>query len=283
MKTVNSISGGKTSAYMAVNFPTDYNLFALVTTNDKELIYPDAKLRQVVSDRIGKEFVGTLEDDTIIKTILELEQYMGRKIVWVAGETFEDTILQNGLLPSPMRRYCTQTMKLKPIFEWWQKECDEPIVCNLGFRANETKRKTNTLNRVDVNGYLTFKHVIGKHKNGNNKWKETQWQVPSFPLIDDKPTYKDQIEVFWQGKPVEFAFKNNCVGCFHANPIMLNFMAKKHPKKYEWFEKQESKRKLVWDKFRIDGLTYEKIRKHSFTMDLFEDDFSDCDSGYCGI
>lgn len=30
MKTVTSISGGRSSAYMAVNFPTDVNIFALV-------------------------------------------------------------------------------------------------------------------------------------------------------------------------------------------------------------------------------------------------------------
>ena len=41
MKTVNSLSGGKTSSYMAVHYPADYNVFALVTTLDKKCIYPD--------------------------------------------------------------------------------------------------------------------------------------------------------------------------------------------------------------------------------------------------
>ena len=70
MKTMTSISGGKTSGYLAANYPTDYNIFALVTTSDKNCIYPDKKLRQVVSDKIGKEFIGTIEDDIIIHTIL---------------------------------------------------------------------------------------------------------------------------------------------------------------------------------------------------------------------
>ena len=30
MKTVNSISGGKTSAYIAAHYPSDYNVFSLV-------------------------------------------------------------------------------------------------------------------------------------------------------------------------------------------------------------------------------------------------------------
>ena len=58
MKTVTSVSGGKTSAYLAANYPTDYNVFALVTTSDKTCLYPDKKLRQVVGDRIGREFIG---------------------------------------------------------------------------------------------------------------------------------------------------------------------------------------------------------------------------------
>ena len=50
MKTVNSLSGGKTSSYIAANYPADYNLFCLVTTKDKNCLFPDKKLRQVVSD-----------------------------------------------------------------------------------------------------------------------------------------------------------------------------------------------------------------------------------------
>ena len=63
MKTVNSLSGGKTSSYIAANYPADHNIFALVRTDDKNCIYPDAQARQIVSDKIGKEFIGTLEEN----------------------------------------------------------------------------------------------------------------------------------------------------------------------------------------------------------------------------
>ena len=72
MKTVNSLSGGKTSSYIAANYPADYNVFALVRTNDKLCEYPDKKVRQIVSDLIGCEFVGTTEQDNIIKIMLDL-------------------------------------------------------------------------------------------------------------------------------------------------------------------------------------------------------------------
>ena len=92
MKTVNSLSGGKTSSYIAVNYPADYNVFSLVRTNDKECLYPDSKIRQIVSDKIQMDFIGTLEQDSIIKAMLSLEQKIGSEITWVTGEAFEDVI-----------------------------------------------------------------------------------------------------------------------------------------------------------------------------------------------
>ena len=96
MKTINSLSGGKTSSYIAANYKADYNVFALVTTTDKNCLFPDKKLRQVVSDRIGVDFVGTLEDDIIIYTMLDLEQYIGQEIKWVSGLSFDEVIETKG-------------------------------------------------------------------------------------------------------------------------------------------------------------------------------------------
>jgi len=133
MKTVNSLSGGKTSSYIAKNYPSNFNVFALVRTNDKDCIYPDKKVRQLVSDKIGFEFVGTLEQDNVITIMLELEQYIGKEITWLTSKPFEEIINgdwnkgKNGshYLPNMMVRYCTTELKMKPIFEWWQKEINE--------------------------------------------------------------------------------------------------------------------------------------------------------------
>ena len=80
IKTVNSLSGGKTSSFIAANYPADYNVFSLVTTSDKNCLFPDKKIRQLVSQKIEREFIGTLEDDKIIYTMLDLEQFIGSKI-----------------------------------------------------------------------------------------------------------------------------------------------------------------------------------------------------------
>ena len=57
-------------------------------------MFPDAKIRQQVSDRLGTEFIGTLEEDTIIYTMLDLEQFIGSKIDWVTGKTFDNSIIK---------------------------------------------------------------------------------------------------------------------------------------------------------------------------------------------
>ena len=281
MKTLNSLSGGKTSSYIAVHYPATYNVFALVTTRDKSCLFPDKKLRQKVSDKLNKEFIGTLEDDVIIYTMFDLEQYIGQEINWVCGDYFDDIIIKgdNRYLPNVTQRFCTTELKLKPIYEWWKTNVGEVVRVRIGYRANETRRAKTMLNKVNDNGNLEMKDVIGKRKT-QNKWANIEWQKPEFPLIEDN-IYKDQIESYWENKDVRFAYMNNCVGCFHRNEILLKFMSGKHPNKFDWFSNQEyDKDKKITFK---NGVTYAEIKKTQLQYQLFESDFTECDSGYCGI
>ena len=281
MKTVNSLSGGKTSSYIAANYPADYDVFALVRTDDKNCMYPDKKLRQEVEDRIQAPFIGTLEDDTIIHTMLDLEQYIGRKITWVTGNTFDDVIGTAGTLPDPLRRYCTTQMKMQPMFEWWRSELNIPCEFRLGFRANEKRRAKRTTEKTNDNGFLEMKAIVGKRKT-RNKWGIIEWQKPVYPLISDN-IFKDHIEEFWKDKPVRFAWMNNCVGCFHKNPLLIRKMWDKHPNKIQWFAEQEriKHNKDVW--YKDKNLSYNDIKNWNTQAELFDDDFNECDSGYCGL
>lgn len=282
-KVINSISGGKTSAYMAANYPVDYNVFSLVRTEDKSCLFPDPKVRQMVSDRLGLEFIGTLEMDTIIYTILDLEQFIGKPIQWVTGITFDEVVrTKGGWLPNKLHRYCTTHLKISPIFDWWRSEINEPVIMQIGYRANELRRANKMLEKTNIHGLLEYKAIIGKSKKGNrNKWGEIAWQKPMFPLIDDL-IFRDQIHSFWKNKPVRFAKYNNCVGCFHRNEILLNkLFHSEHSKKMNWFSNQEigKKGKGTWK----TGITYSKIKQSKIQLELSFDDFSDCDSGYCGL
>jgi hypothetical protein len=281
MKTVNSVSGGKTSAYIAAHYPADYDIFSLVRIEDEKCLFPDDKIRQEVEDRIQAPFIGTAEDDTIIYTMLDLEQFIGRKITWVTGKTFDKVIDGAGTLPDPLKRFCTTQMKLNPMFEWWRKEIAEPAEFRLGFRANETDRASRTNDKTNADGFLEMKAVIGKRKT-RNKWGMIPWNKPSYPLIQDN-IYKDKIEEFWKDKPVRFAWMNNCVGCFHKHPILIRKMYDKHPDKIKWFASKEriNHEKDVW--YKDKNLSFSDIIKWNPQHELFDSDFNECDSGYCGL
>ncbi len=288
MKTVNSLSGGKTSSYIAANYPADYNVFSLVRTDDKKCMFPDAKVRQMVSDRLGTEFIGTLEEDMIIYTMLDLEQFIGSKIDWVTGKTFDETVARGDgkvQLPTPMRRFCTVEMKIEPIFNFWKENIKEIVETRIGFRANETRRANTMIERCEpTDGIMTFKTIIGKSKTGNrNKWAEMPYQIPRFPLIEDG-IYKDKIENFWSDKNVRFAYMNNCVGCMHRNPLLLRRMFDKEPSKMNWFVETEKKALKSYknNQWRAD-VSYEQISKSLSQIQLFDEDFNECDSGYCGL
>ena len=282
MKTVNSLSGGKTSSYIAANYPADYNVFALVRTSDKKCLFPDSKIRQLVSDKIGTEFIGTLEEDAIIYTMLDLEQFIGSKIIWLSNKSFDEIIggykMANGknYLPNIMSRFCTVDMKIKPIAQWCYENTELPVKMRIGFRANELSRANRMIER-QVNGIEDFKFKVGE-KNGRNKWKDLPYRQIEFPLIKDA-IFKDTIENYWKGKPVRFAYQNNCVGCFHRSELMLKHMSNKAEKQFNWFVEMERKNGCTFK----SGITYEKIKSYKTQLELFDEDFTDCDSGYCGI
>jgi len=280
MKTINSLSGGKTSSYIAANYPADYNVFALVRTEDVNSKFKDEKVRQMVEDKIQKPFIATAEDDTIVYTMLDLEQYIGREITWVSGDTFEQVIKQHGgYLPNKIARYCTTDMKTQPIAKWRYDNIEGDAEMRFGFRANEQSRAKTMLDKVNERGMTEVKIVVGKTKTGTrNRWGTVEYCKPSFPLIQDG-IFKDTIEEFWKDKPVRFAYMNNCVGCWWRGPMLLKHMANRHPDKMDWFARQEENNK---GNFRSD-VSYREIISYNSQFMLFDEDFTECDSGYCGL
>ena len=108
------------------------------------------------------------------------------------------------------------------------------------------------------------------------------WRKPKFPLIEDGIKAID-IDKYWkQNKWVGFekGYYNNCVGCFHRSPLFLNKMAQEHKNKMEWFDKMEKQNK---PNTFIKGITYKEIMNWNMQTELSFDDFSECDSGYCGL
>ena len=57
-----------------------------------------------------------------------------------------------------------------------------------------------------------------------------------------------------------------------------------HENKMQFFSNLEKDRKYNNDTFKMsDSITYEKIKNWKLQTELSFDDFTDCDSGYCGL
>jgi hypothetical protein len=291
MKTVNSVSGGQTSAYLMKHYPADYNLFALVRINAPDAAPKDPWIKKYVQEKLGCDFVATAEDDVIFYTLADLEQFTGQEITWVSNPTFDDVIQNHNILPTLFRRFCTSEMKVIPVAKFIWETVGEPVELRLGFRGGEERRVKRKIESANEDGLEEAQWVVGKHKSGKNKWKSHAYAKYSFPLFE-AGIFNDKIRAYWSDKPVRFAERNNCVACFHRNPILLNLMAQKFPEKYAWFEEMEGNGKqrttktgkvMKWNTFRSDG-SYEDFRNHrtQLTMEDLEG-FTDCDSGYCGL
>lgn len=205
MKTVNSISGGKTSSYLAKHYPADYNIFSLVRIEDIRCTPKDKKLVQLVSDKIGMEFIATAENDKTLKVVLDLEQVIGDEITWLTGKTFEQ-INSSGYLPNQRARFCTTQMKIEPIAKFCRNEIKEIVSTRLGMRYDED-------NRIDYTN-TDFKFHNGFSKNGRNKWITEKYREVEYPLFENKIDHY-QVYLWSLSTNLDFPLDSNCVGCFH--------------------------------------------------------------------
>lgn len=310
MKSVNSLSGGKTSSYIAVHYPADYNVFSLVCIDDVRCKPKDEAIIKYVNHKLESytekygEFIATAEDDRTIIAMMDLEQFLGKRIIWVRGASFDDVIdkpLSRGenptRLPSWARRYCTDQMKLYPIFMWWFNNVGERINMRIGFRFDEYDRMERFMNNSEKGGYsipvsCSFKPGIHKISNAiksRQKHEKFDWRFCSFPLIKNAITKAD-IEDYWRvhgylgknsffEKKIEFPVISNCVGCFHKKPETLAVMFAMHPEKMNWFAKQEEKGMGTW----LDSRTLYKTIGLStgWSEEMIKEEGAACDSGGC--
>lgn len=268
MISINSLSGGKTSSYMAAHYYADYNIFALVTIEDINCKPKDQSIIKYVSNKIGKEFIATAEDDLTLQVIRDLEQLIGKEIIWVSGNTFEQVNKNVGgkYLPNMMARFCTTEMKMRPIFDWWFKNINKKVLMNIGIRYDEMERAEKIKN--------TFKGITGK-RGTRNKWEEIEWREANFPLILNKIIHPKVIE--WANKTnIKFPKDSNCVGCFHKPLQQLRKNWDDNKEKMQWFANQETQNKR-WKK----EMTYKDILKIGLQSEFNFGVGAGCNAGFC--
>lgn len=266
---ITSLSGGKTSSYMALHYPTKYNIFALVTIEDVDCKPKDKSIIDYVSNKINKEFIATAEDDTTLYVMRDLEQFLGNEIIWVAGNTFEQVNKKETSgkgLPNMMWRFCTTELKMRPIFDWWYKNIGDKVEMNIGIRYDEMERADKIRN--------SFKGITGK-RGSRNKWEELEWREARFPLIENKIIHPTIVK--WANQSgLKFPNDSNCVGCFHKPIQQLRKNWDDNMEKMQWFANQEDQSKR-WKK----ELNYEQIKNLMLQSEFDFGTGAGCNAGFC--
>ena len=240
MIIVNSVSGGKTSAYMAVHYPADVNVFALVLIDCKKSVPRDKGLIEEVKKRVPN-FVATHEDDQTLKAVLNLEQYLGQEIKWVSSEfALEQFVRGTTDLPGyrsaarlfdSRTRFCTIEQKIRPIANYLEiyENDGDPVLMQIGFRADEPKRVEswnckNDKIKIPVSCNLKTRRV---------SYNFREWRVADFPLYRDRIT-KSHVADFWKDK-IDFPEISNCRFCPFHTDIQLQRQAQKYPENLQWW------------------------------------------------
>lgn len=270
MKTINSLSGGKTSSYMAIHYPADYNVFSLVKIEAQYCRPKDKSLVKYVSEKIGDDFIATAESDITLNVVRDLEQLLGKNINWVCGDSFDEVIRKRKAIPNQMWRFCTTEMKMKPIFDFCQKEFGEIIDMRIGFRYDEKERGERNQNNTH------FKTIVGQSDNGRNKWKEIEWRKLSFPLIESKTTHI-RVNNWADSTNLEFPIDSNCVGCFHKPFQQLRKNWDNEPNKMRWFSEMEVKMNRNFKK----EMSYKTVKKIGLQKGFNFGTGSGCQAGFC--
>lgn len=243
LKTVNSLSCGKTSSYMAVHYPTDINIFACVLTNHKESSPKDKGLIKEIQKRLPN-FQASLESESTLKAILDLEQKIGKKITWVSSEfTFEQLVYKQTdmprfrnkkpYLPNKSKRICTENLKVKPIQEYLYMHHYNglPFLMNIGFRFDEFKRVEKWDCKNDKFNIATSANLYGQYRYN---YQKNDFRISQFPLYEDKIT-KEDVQSFWKSENIKFPEISNCRFCFFHTDFQLQLMAQQEKKHLQYW------------------------------------------------
>lgn len=261
---------------MAVHYPADHNVFALVQCEDKTTLPKDKGIIKKVEKRIGREFVGTPEDNRTIEVVLNLEQKIGQEIHWVTGPTFDEIIRERSAIPNQQKRFCTTMMKMMPIFEWWYHNIGEVVKMGIGFRLDEFERSEKFSETIN---YRCSQNIFGdkQYKWYKGIYKEPlKWRNGWFPLIDDGVTHKP-IADYWKELGWEFPNSSNCNMCFWKQEQELRQNWEENPAIMRWAARKEQEQGHT---FR-DELSMTQIKQIGLQESMFFGGGSCQADGYC--
>lgn len=286
LTTVNSLSGGKTSSYLHVHHPADIELFALVAIDchnaNKDFWRKNKKLLQMVRDKLEKtsshypEFVATAEDPQTLITMFELEQKTGREITWIRGIGFDQLIYWKNAIPNLSMRWCTEYMKIIPIFEYLYLNTPLPVEMRIGFRYDESERAENL--RSTINFPINCKTYGSRQQ----EWvHDFDYRKLSYPLIENKVTRPKVVDFWNQNTDVTFPEDTGCQNCYWkpAQQLKRNYDRPEAKAIIEWSNIMEH---IMGRQFKKE-ISMSAVRDIAVQLDFFSGTGPGCQAGICGI
>lgn len=235
-----SFSGGRTSAYMLRRI-LDAGL-----QPDIHIVFADT----------GKEREETYE------FVRECEKEWAVKVNWVHRPGYFDQMIEDKkALPNTVQRFCTQELKLKPIWAFARSLGWEHWECAVGIRADEPRRIAKIRGRKP-----------------DDKGQETV-----LPLADAGVTLAE-VTAYWQAQPFDLQlqpWEGNCDLCFlKAQGKRLRIMQDRPDLAAWWIEKEEQTQRF----FRAPPRpNYSQLLQLAQMPRLFdpdaEEDLTDCICG----
>lgn len=178
MITCNSLSGGKTSSFMAIHFPADYEIFACVeqeaigwSTKERmssqwEILKYKRRDAHEWLRRFNQDFICSAEDDRTLIAVHQLSRELetdnrGRfsskgkiDVVFARNwgktkyKTYDDIV--KDYIPNSRKRLCTEVLKIEPMYNYIRNIISkvEPLEMRLGFRLDELDRTVNIFFKV---------------------------------------------------------------------------------------------------------------------------------------
>jgi len=273
--SVSSLSGGKSSSYMAIHFPTDYYVFAVVLTDHRDSAPKDRGLLRECQLRIP-HFVASHESDLTLLNILKLEQEIGKEIKWVASEYSLDKFIlgktdipgysKSKRLPNSITRFCTVQQKITPIFWHCYLYYPLPVLMNIGFRSDEKHRVDAWTCDKDKFRYYSTCDIDSKRY----KWNQIEWRISQFPLYAhgiDRLT----VNRYWDKKGWHFPEISNCRFCFFHTDFQLQAQALREPDNLKWWLDMETELKHSFGKRSL-----QQRLEQPLLWDILQDDKCFC-------
>jgi hypothetical protein len=246
MTLVISLSGGETSAFMALRLYLEFKAGHLKRYNQIAVVFANT----------GQEHEATL------KFVNEFSRYFNIPVDWVEsvtrfnvrkastyrltdyrnadrhGKVYQSMIEKYGI-PNAAYLHCTRELKNVPIREWCKDRWGKEYEIAIGIRLDEKQRVPK-----------------------KNTWRTI------YPLIDYGITKQDVIE-FWRKMPFRLEIENyqgNCQWCWKKSNTKLSLIAWESPNVFDFPSRME--RDLGLAGHNVDGTKRVFFRGNKSTNDI---------------